>query len=269
MRSPAAPDRRTRAERREGSMLCGVSSATPSEGDANTITSSPAGRRMTLPRPAPTTAGADPLQRSPSFVRSAVRPTAPTIVPSASPGRYLLLRPSVPDAAIVALATSVGTNGPGTADRPNCSTTTTNSGNPKPEPPACSGRCSPSQPRLAISPQKVGRDSVSDSRSRRLAPSASFLARKELIVSASAWCSSEIPIGIVLPLLPQTVHSVHYCFERRHWVQPGPRSGAGRAHRGPALRSCEVDHRAHSRVRLTEPDCGVGSGGLLWWWRCT
>ena len=57
---------------------------------------------------------------------------------------------------MTALAITVGTKGPGVSARPSSSTTTTSSGRPKPEPPYCSGRCRPSQPRSAMSPQNEG-----------------------------------------------------------------------------------------------------------------
>ena len=112
-----APSRVTRALRRVGSRLGGDSIATPSptvddcrrrrrpaRGSATRTRRRAPRRRRRRPTPS------DTVTEPPSA-------TAPTVEPSASPGRSRDRRASSPAAAITALATTVGTNGPGATAR--------------------------------------------------------------------------------------------------------------------------------------------------------
>ena len=58
------------------------------------------------------------------------KPAAPVTEPSAMPGRRRAWVSASAAAAITALATTVGTKGPGAIARPSSSTTTTSSGIP-------------------------------------------------------------------------------------------------------------------------------------------
>ena len=65
--------------------------------------------------------------------------------PSTRPGSSRAAWSAVPASDTTALAITVGTNGPGARSRPSCSTTTTSSGRPTPDPP-CSSRDVEAQP---------------------------------------------------------------------------------------------------------------------------
>ena len=195
-----APSRVTRAVRRVGSMLGGVSTETPSP-ISTTATSSPAATRSSCARPPPRTAPADPVAVSPSTVTAPPRATAPATEPSARPGRWVLAI-SPPTAASVALAITVGTNGPGATARPSASTTTTSSSRPYPDPPCSSGTCSPSQPNPTRSSQNGGRASSGASSSARAAPRASRRVRKSEAVPARARWSSVMAIDMAAPYVP-------------------------------------------------------------------
>ena len=196
MTCAGAPSSVTRAVRRVGSRLPGTSTVTPAPEVSTTMASSPAGRTSMLARPPPRTADAVPAAVPPDTVMSDVSAMPAHTDPSARPGSSRAASSSGAAALITALAITVGTKGPGATARPSSSTTTTSSGKPNPEPPLSSGRCRPSQPREARSPQNVGSSSISASSRPRAAPRASRLARKSEAVCPRARWSSVIAIDI-------------------------------------------------------------------------
>ncbi len=197
--SAGAPSSVTRAERRVGSRLSGVSTVTPPAATSTTMASSPAGSTRIWARPPPRTAGAEPAALPPLTEMSDVRPTPARTEPSARPGTRRRFTSSSPEPSMTALAITVGTNGPGVTARPSSSTTTTSSGSPKPEPPTSSGRCSPSHPSSAMSPQNGGSVSRSASSRARAAPRESCLARKSEAVWPRARWSSVMAIDMAPP----------------------------------------------------------------------
>jgi len=185
-----------RAERRDGSRLGGVSTVTPSALVSTMTTSSPTATSTILANAPPSTTPALPDAVWPSMVTSPWRATAPVSEPSPRPGRSLAQVASSPMAANAALAITVGTNGPGATRRPSSSTTTTNSSRPNPEPPWASGRCSPSQPRPAISFHTAGMASSSASSSAWLASNSPRLRARSATVSPSARWSSVMAMAM-------------------------------------------------------------------------
>ncbi len=196
MTSAAASFSVTRAALRVGSRFGGVSTATPPAETSTMATSSPSATSRMSARAPPRTTPADPDALPALTCTSPASATAPVVDPEASPGSSRDRISSGAAAAMTALATTVGTNGPGAIARPSSSTTTTSSGSPNPDPPFASSMCSPSQPRSARSSQKAGRSSVSVSSSARAAPRASRFSRKSDAVSASWRWSSVMAIDM-------------------------------------------------------------------------
>ncbi len=200
--STGAPSSVTRALRRVGSRLSGLSIRTPGASAATTTASSPAARTSRWAWPPPSTADAVPSAFPSCTTISDANPMPPKREPSASPGTRRAATSPGAAASIAALAITVGTKGPGASARPSSSTTTTSSGSPNPDPPSDSGRWRPSQPSSTRSSQNFGSSSVSASSRARAAPRASCLDRKSDAVRARARWSSVMAIGMAGPYLP-------------------------------------------------------------------
>ena len=143
------------------------------------MASSPAGRTRIWARPPPRTAGAVPAAVPPDTVMSEASATPPKTDPSASPGSRAAAAARRGRSGVEHGAGDHGRHeGPRREGAPSSSTTTTSSGRPKPEPPCASGRCRPSQPSSAMSPQKAGSSSVSAVEQRPGGPSGIVLGQE-------------------------------------------------------------------------------------------
>ena len=220
----AAPSRSTCADRRVGSRLRGTVTVTPASAASTIRTSSPLASNSRSASPPPSTSRAWPWA-VPSRTSTSLLSAIPAVRdPSARPGSSSDARSSSATAWSTALATTVGTNGPGATARPSSSTTTTSSSMPALLPPWRSSTCSPSQPRSARSDQNVGCASSGASSRARAAPRASRLRRKSEAVSARARWSPVMAMDMV------GATSVG---------RPGPRKGSQRPPPAPWARAVQ------------------------------
>src|SRR6201991_4207507 len=121
---------------------------TPSAAASTTTTSSPAAITSTSASGAPSTAGLSPVTtKSEPTVTLPDRASAPTVLPSASPGSSCARTEFGAQRSITTAAATVGRNGPGDSSRPCASSTTANSARPNPEPPYSSAIARPFHPR--------------------------------------------------------------------------------------------------------------------------
>ena len=135
-----------RLQRRDGDAV-GASAST-------TTTSSPAMTTSRSASGAPRTAGLSPVTtRSEPIVTLPDTASAPTVLPSASPGSSCARTESDAQRSMTTAAATLGRNGPGHSSWPWASSTTASSASPKPEPPCSSAIARPVHPRSAAADQ--------------------------------------------------------------------------------------------------------------------
>src|SRR5215203_4923337 len=190
--SPAgAPSTRTRARPSEGSMPGTVS--TERSWAATTTRSSPAGSRWSAAQAPPS------VITSPSDSPTA---TAAAVEPSARVGRSAACCSGVPTRATTADATALDRSGPEAATAPSPSSTIASSASPNPEPPCCSGRCSPAQPRSPACRHTMPGSSATGgfSSSRRVSSRNALPVANERTTSASSRWSWVMARGMTVPI---------------------------------------------------------------------